>query len=86
MKVLGALVVVFVVVVVVTVVVVVVVIVMVSGTGEIKLISHTFHPVDFSPGFATSISLQFSAEQSHDALQTVTPFTVSPENREFEVF
>ena len=50
--------------------VVVVIMVVVSGTGEISLISHTFHPVDFSPGFASSISLQFSVEQPHVALQS----------------
>ena len=61
---------------VVVVVVVGVVIVVVSGRGEISLISHTFHLVDFSPGFANSINLQFSVPHSHDALHTGTPFTV----------
>ena len=55
-----------------SIVVVVVIMVVVSGTGEISLISHTFHPVDFSPGFASSINLQFSVEQSHVALQSRT--------------
>ena len=45
----------------------------VSIEGEIGLISHTFHPVDFSSGFASNINLQFSVEQSHDALQTGEP-------------
>ena len=52
----------------------------VSGTGEIKLISHTFHPVDFSPGFASSISLHFSVEQSHDALQIGVPCVLPVKN------
>ena len=69
------LVVVAVVVAVVIVVWVVVFVVIVSETGEISLISHTLKPVDFSPGFATSINLQFSVGQSQDALQTRVPFS-----------
>ena len=56
-----------------------VVVVVVSGTGEISLISHTFHPVDFSPGFASSINLQFSTEQSHDAIHNEAALDVAPE-------
>ena len=52
----------------------------VSIEEEIELISHTFHPVDFSPGFASSINLQFSVEQSHDALQTGEPSGAIPAN------
>ena len=50
-----------------------VVVVVVVVSGEISLISHTFHPVDFSPGFASSINLQFSVGQSHVAIQIRVP-------------
>ena len=46
----------------------------VSTAGENELISHKFHPIYFSPGFASSINLQFSVEQSHDALQITVSF------------
>ena len=58
--------------------------VVVSIEGEIELISHTFHPVDFSPGFASNINLQFSVEQSHDALQTGEPSGALPANSGFK--
>ena len=66
---------------VISIVVWVTVVVVISATGESTFISHTFHPVDFSPGFASSINLQFSVEQSHDALQIENPFgDVRPAN------
>ena len=58
----------------------VVVVVVVSGTGDTNLISQTLKPVDFSPGFASSINLQFSVEQSQDALQTGEPSGALPAN------
>ena len=69
-----------------SILVVVVIMVVVSGTGEISLISHTFHPVDFSPGFASSINLQSSVKQSHDALQNRPPVPVNknPSSHHFE--
>ena len=75
-----AIVVVVVVVIVAVLIVIVAVVVVVSGTGEISLISHTFHPDDFSPGFASSINRQFSTEQSHDAIQNEAPLGVSSKN------
>ena len=65
---------------VISVVVWVIIVAVVSATFEIKLIWHTFHPIDFSPGFASSINLQFSVEQSHDALQTGASLDVLPVN------
>ena len=57
-----------------------IIVISVSETGKISLISHTFHPIDFSPGFASSINLQFSVEQSHDAWQIGASLGVPPAN------
>ena len=54
--------------------------VVVSRKGETGLISHTFNPVDLSPGFASNINLQFSVVHSHEALQIEAPFGPLPAN------
>ena len=59
----------------------VIVVFVVSVKREIILMSHTFHPVDFSPGFASIINLQSSVEQSHNALQTGALPGVPPAKR-----